>query len=74
MFNVIDRRYRTGKPLIINTNLELDDLIDEKAINKRRIYDRIIEMCVLVRFIGVSKRKENSDSKIKLLKELNSRN
>lgn len=73
VFNVIDRRYRTGKPLIITTNLELDTLLDEKAIDKKRIYDRVLEMCVPVRLTGISKRKENADDKMKLLKELKNR-
>lgn len=74
VFNVIDRRYRSEKPLIITTNLKLDTLLDEKTIDKKRIYDRILEMCVPVRLIGTSKRKENADDKMKLLKELSNRN
>ena len=73
VFNVIDRRYRTGKPLIITTNLHIDTMRNETSIDKKRIYDRVFEMCAPVQMKGVSKRKASADSKIKLLRELNNR-
>ena len=73
VFNVIDRRYRTGKPLIITTNLHIDTMRNETSIDKKRIYDRVFEMCVPVQMKGTSKRKASADNKIKLLRELNNR-
>lgn len=73
VFNVIDRRYRTGKPLIITTNLHIDTMRNETSIDKKRIYDRVFEMCAPVQMKGVSKRKLSADNKIKLLRELNNR-
>lgn len=73
VFNVIDRRYRTGKPLIITTNLHTDNMMNETSIDKKRIYDRVFEMCAPVQMKGVSKRKMSADNKIKLLRELNNR-
>ena len=44
--NIIDHRYRSGKPLITTTNLPLKEIKGEPNIDKRRIYDRILERCV----------------------------
>ena len=35
VFNVIDSRYRSGKPLIVSTNLTLDDLHNQMCIRDR---------------------------------------
>lgn len=52
-FALIDARYRTEKPVIITTNLNIED------INKKfgsRIGDRISEMCFQLAVVGESKR------------------
>lgn len=46
VFSVIDRRYRSGRLLIVTTNLPLKQLKEESSLEKRRIYDRTLEMCV----------------------------
>ena len=56
IFSVIDWRYRSGKPLIITTNLPLVQLKQETKIEKKRIYDRILERCIPVKIDGVSRR------------------
>ena len=43
VFNVIDCRYRSKKPLIITTNLTLSELNNAADIAHKRIYDRILE-------------------------------
>ena len=42
VFNVIDSRYRSGKPLIVTTNLTLDDLHNPEDTAHSRIYDRLL--------------------------------
>ena len=54
VFNVIDARYRSGKPMIITTNIVIDDLKNPKDIAHKRIYDRILERCVPVLIDGVN--------------------
>ena len=46
VFNVIDSRYRSKKPLIVTTNLTLDELKHPKDLARARIYDRVLERCV----------------------------
>ena len=74
VFSVVDERYKAGRPLIVTTNLRLDDLrdpenakgIDPKfAMDYKRIYDRILEMCVPVAFKGGSRRKQASEDKMR---------
>ncbi len=45
VYNVIDSRYRSGKPLIVTTNLTLDDLQHPEDTAHSRIYDRLLSMC-----------------------------
>lgn len=70
VFNVIDRRYRTGKPLIITTNLHLKMITGEQSVDKRRIYDCILELCTPVCVDGASKRAKASKEKMEQLKEM----
>lgn len=45
MYSVIDTRYRSGKPLVVTTNLTPAELKATANIERERIYDRILEMC-----------------------------
>ena len=45
MFFVIDSRYRSRRPMIITTNLKLDELKNPPDLAHARIYDRILERC-----------------------------
>lgn len=58
VFNLIDTRYRANKPMIITSNIKLEDV---KTVYSPRIYDRIQEMCYEYTFIGESKRKIDKD-------------
>lgn len=58
LFLVIDTRYRTGKPLIITTNLTAEELKNPADLRYERIYDRILELCVTVVAPGHSRREE----------------
>ena len=48
VYNVIDSRYRSRKPLIVTTNLTLDSLQNPLDTAHARIYDRLLEMCALL--------------------------
>ena len=70
VYNVIDTRYKSGKPLIITTNLTLDELKAPADIPHKRIYDRVLGMCVPVMFNGVNFRKEEAAAKMEAAKKL----
>ncbi|MGI5892894.1 MAG: ATP-binding protein [Bacillota bacterium] len=66
VYNVIDSRYRSGKPLIVTTNLSKKDLDNPPDIDKQRIYSRIKEMCFPVEVKGTDRRSRNNDGDIML--------
>ena len=70
VYNVIDTRYKSGKPLIVTTNLTLDELKAPTDIPHKRIYDRVLGMCVPVMFNGVNFRKEEAAAKMEAAKKL----
>ena len=57
VYGIIDGRYRTGKPLIVTTNLALSDMVECRD-GRKRIYDRILELCYPIRFSGQSRRRK----------------
>lgn len=70
VYQYIDARYRSGKPLIVTTNLSLKDLKDQSGIRYKRIYDRILEMCIPMAFSGESRRVEKRKEKASVLREI----
>ena len=70
VYNVVDSRYRSRKPLIVTTNLTLDEIRHPQDTAHARIYDRILEMCVPISCIGASLRKENAQKKLESMKSL----
>lgn len=72
VYNVIDTRSRSGMPLIITTNLSMDDLKNPPFLAHARIYDRVLEMCpIRLKLVGESRRttiaNERRDKAKKLL-------
>ena len=60
VYDIIDSRYRTGKPIILTTNLEISQMKSCDDIRYNRIYDRIFEMCYPVKVDGMSWRKKEA--------------
>lgn len=56
--SIIDSRYRSGKPLIVTTNLTAQELKNPLDIRKQRIYSRLFEMCIPIEVKGKDRRKE----------------
>ena len=70
VYNVIDSRYRSEKPLIITTNLSLDELNNPPDTAHKRIYDRVIEMCTPVCCTGENFRRAAAQKKMEQMKKL----
>ena len=70
VYNVIDSRYRSRKPLIATTNLTLEELQNPEDTAHARIYDRLIEMCTPVCITGENFRKTAAREKMEQLKML----
>ena len=70
VYNVIDSRYRSRRPLIVTTNLSLQDLQHPLDTAHARIYDRLLEMCAPIRFSGENFRKATAQDKLARLKNL----
>lgn len=70
IYQVIDRRYQSNKPLILTTNLSLDTLKHPADLDHQRIYDRVMEMCIPIRFIGESLRTDIGKNKKSKLDEI----
>lgn len=68
--NVIDSRYRSGKPLIITTNLTKADFENPKNIKKERLFSRLYEMCLPLPVTGTDRRKEKAAVKDGEIKDL----
>ena len=49
IFDIIDKRYLSKKPIIISTNLTQDEFTNNENMQYRRIFDRIIENCTFVK-------------------------
>lgn len=72
LFNVIDARYVSGKAMIITTNLNLEELKNQKQLSLKRIYDRVLERCISVCVSENDFRKDNRvEAKVKFGKIIN---
>ena len=67
---MIDGRDRSEKPLIVRTNLRLDELNNPLHTAHKRMYDRVTEMCTPVCCSGVNFRREKAQEKMERLKKL----
>lgn len=62
MFNIINTRYGIKKPLIVTTNLSMDDLTGVADLAHRRIFDRVLEICpIRLKLAGESRRAAIAD-------------
>lgn len=69
IYNVIDRRYCTKKPLIVTTNLSYQDMMrSDQDMEHQRIYSRLMEMCLPVIYKGSDQRMQEQDLKMEWLK------
>lgn len=60
IFDVIDTRYSSKKPMIITTNYPLSELKKAENIRQQRVNERILEVCHPVKMDGESWRKKTA--------------
>jgi DNA replication protein DnaC len=70
VFNVVDSRYRSGKPLIVTTNLSLNDLRNPADTAHARIYSRVLEMCTPLNFGSQGRREALAAEKLAQAREI----
>lgn len=70
VYSVIDTRHKSGKPMIVTTNLSGDDLKHPKDVTAERVYSRLFEMCIPIEVKGADRRKLKLRDADKDLKEL----
>ncbi|MCD8366016.1 MAG: ATP-binding protein [Clostridiales bacterium] len=70
VYAVIDERYKTGKPLIITTNLTVSKMKNPEDVAHARIYSRVLELCTPVQVHGNDRRTEIGRDKQELVKNI----
>lgn len=68
--NIIDSRYRKSLPMILTTNLTIEEMKRDMDIRYSRIYDRIFEICYPMQFTGPSWRKTEASRRFDEMKKL----
>lgn len=70
MFEIIDARYRSRRPLIVTTNLTLEEISNPQQMEYKRIFDRIVEMCQPIHVSGEGRRKAIAREKSNKAREI----
>lgn len=69
VYNIVDSRYVSNKPMIVTTNLSLEQMKKEQNEKCGRIYDRILEVCYPVKFTGKSWRLKEAAARFSEMKK-----
>ncbi len=70
VYAVIDERYKSGLPVIITTNLRINEIRNPSDVAHARIYSRVLEMCTPVHVMGADRRVGINKEKNELIKEV----
>lgn len=69
VYEVINERYKAQKPLIVTTNLSMEAVKSPEDMSRRRIYDRILEMCPPCKVTGLNRRQEACRKKLAYMEQ-----
>ena len=69
VYEIVNRRYLSGRPMVVTTNLTLEELKNANR-DDSRIHDRVLERCVPVCFDGTSLRREKTAERVKRMQTL----
>lgn len=71
IFSVIDARCRSGLPVIVTTNLTMQEMDAPPSMQYKRIFDRVTEMCPVKLLVdGESRRVKNAQRRRDIAKDL----
>lgn len=70
MYNVVNARWETGRPFIVTTNLTLKEMQNEEHMVLKRIYDRVLDMCRPVIFLGENYRANGRKKQLEMVQNL----
>lgn len=70
VYAIVDERYKTELPLLITTNLTVDEIRNPADDAHARIFSRILEMCTPVHVSGNDRRTAIGKTKQDLIKEV----
>ena len=70
VFAIVDELWKRGKPVIVTTNMALEEIKNPKDMTYKRIYKRILDMCVPMKFSGEDRRDKNRREKLATLSEI----
>lgn len=70
IYTLIDRRYQSGKPLLVTTNIPYPEIKTATDSGKSRLYSRILERCVPILVDGNDRRRAEGAERLKRAREL----
>ena len=71
IFNIIDARSTSELPVIVTTNLTLEEMEHPTSMQYARIYDRVLAMCpIRLKLAGESRRKANASEREQLARKI----
>lgn len=71
IFNIIDARSKSELPMIVTTNLTLEEMEHPTSMQYARIYDRVLGMCpIRLKLTGKSRRTSSAAERERLAREI----
>lgn len=71
IFNIIDARSTSELPVIVTTNLTMEELEHPTSMQYKRIYDRVLEMCpIRLKLVGESRRRANAAEREQIARKI----
>lgn len=70
VFNVLDMRAQSHKPLIVTTNLTREELMNPSTVSDQRIFSRLFELCTPIEVVGKDRRQQALREDIGKMKNL----
>lgn len=70
IYQIVDFRYKLKLPIIVTTNIPINELKSTTDIKLQRVYDRLLEICLPIQVQGKNRRLDIARNKMELAKNL----